>query len=101
MQIKITTSYHDTPAQTAEILKDREHPVLARMWSNGSSHTPQVGVGDGTTMLENFWKYLLKLNIHTFYVPAILLLDLYQQNASSVHQETHTRVFVKKMVRRT
>lgn len=38
------------------------NPMLARMWSNGGSHSLLVEVRTGTITLENSWSVLTKLN---------------------------------------
>ena len=58
--------------------KLQQKPVLASMWSKGSSRWLLVGRHEGQTLRETVWWFLTKLNTPSPYNPAVLLLLVYQ-----------------------
>lgn len=53
--------------------------MLAKMWSNRSSHSAG-GMQNATATLEDVCQFLTEPNIVFLYHPAVMLLDAYQND---------------------
>ena len=74
-------------AQTKK--KNWQYQLLGRMQSKWTFQKLSLWMQNSTDTLENFWKFLIKLNTASSYDLAILLLDFYPRNMKThVHIKT-------------
>ena len=65
------------------------------MWNNCISHTLLAGMRKIQPLSKTVWQYLIKLNLHYYYDPEILLVGFYTREIKSyVHTKMYMQVFM-------
>lgn len=67
--------------------------MLGRMWYKWNSNTLFVGLQGGKITLENSWQFLVNLNIHSSWDPAITLAQE-KEVPICIHQKAHIQMFI-------
>ena len=69
--------------------------MLARMWSNGDSHSLLEGSKMVQPLWKTIWQFLKKLNMLLPYDPAIVLFGIYSNGLKTyAHKKSCTWMFI-------
>lgn len=93
LQIK-TMRYHYVLIRMAESPKCWKYPFPVRMWSNRNCHSLWMGMQNGSHFGRT-QQFLAKLSIVSRYAPAIVLLNVYQNELKTyVHKKSCPWIFI-------